>query len=170
MGNAGTAMRLFMGLLAGQRFDSTLIGDASLIASADGARRAAAASAWARASRPSEGRPPVQDPRRRAAARHRLRDADGERAGEIRAAAGGAVRRTGRTRVTEPAPTRDHTERMLRGFGVESSARHSMSAPAARVSLTGGAAAAGPGVTVPGDFSSAAFFIVAGCLGGARRR
>ena len=53
MGNAGTAMRLFMGLLAARPFDSTLIGDAVADAPADGARGDAAAARWARASRPT---------------------------------------------------------------------------------------------------------------------
>jgi 3-phosphoshikimate 1-carboxyvinyltransferase len=72
----------------------------------------------------------------------------------------------GRTVVTEPAPTRDHTERMLRAFGVE---LERADAPAyedgARISLQGGQRLRGRHVRVPGDFSSAAFFIVAGCLG-----
>jgi 3-phosphoshikimate 1-carboxyvinyltransferase len=65
---------------------------------------------------------------------------------------------TGRSSVTEPAPTRDHTERMLRGFGVE------VRREGARVSLEGGARLHGCAIAVPGDFSSAAFFLVAGCL------
>jgi prephenate dehydrogenase/3-phosphoshikimate 1-carboxyvinyltransferase len=64
----------------------------------------------------------------------------------------------GRSSVSEPAPTRDHTERMLRGFGVE------VSRDGAKVSLEGGARLSGCPIEVPGDFSSAAFFIVAGCL------
>jgi 3-phosphoshikimate 1-carboxyvinyltransferase len=64
----------------------------------------------------------------------------------------------GSSSVTEPAPTRDHTERMLRGFGA------SLDCVAGRVSLAGGQRLAGCEIEVPGDFSSAAFFIVAGCL------
>jgi len=65
----------------------------------------------------------------------------------------------GETSVEEPAVTRDHTERMLQGFGCEVRAR-------------GGVATVKPprelhaaDITVPGDFSSAAFFIVAACVG-----
>ena len=59
-GNAGTAMRLLMGLLAGQRFESTLVGDESLSQPADAPRRRAAGARWARASRLRDGRPPVR--------------------------------------------------------------------------------------------------------------
>jgi 3-phosphoshikimate 1-carboxyvinyltransferase len=64
----------------------------------------------------------------------------------------------GHTSVTEPAPTRDHTERMLRGFGI------GVSRDGARVRLLGGAPLKACTIAVPGDFSSAAFFLVAGAL------
>src|SRR6202012_4399147 len=68
---------------------------------------------------------------------------------------------TGTTRVTEPAPTRDHTERMLRAFGVN------LSQLGATIVIEGGQALRGTRVNVPADFSSAAFFLVAGCLAAA---
>ncbi len=64
----------------------------------------------------------------------------------------------GTTRVTEPAPTRDHTERMLRGFGVE------VRRQGAVAQIDGGQRLAATHIDVPGDISSAAFFLVAGCL------
>ena len=64
----------------------------------------------------------------------------------------------GETRVTEPAPTRDHTERMLQGFGVD------LRREGATVTVRAPAKLAGCHVDVPADFSSAAFFMVAGCL------
>jgi len=64
----------------------------------------------------------------------------------------------GHTSVTEPAPTRDHTERMLRGFGI------AVAREGARVWLEGGAPLHACAIAVPGDFSSAAFFLVAGAL------
>jgi 3-phosphoshikimate 1-carboxyvinyltransferase len=64
----------------------------------------------------------------------------------------------GRTRVTEPAPARDHTERMLGAFGVEVL----RNGPA--VAIEGGQALRSTHIPVPADFSSAAFFLVAGCL------
>jgi 3-phosphoshikimate 1-carboxyvinyltransferase len=69
-----------------------------------------------------------------------------------------ALQADGVTSVTEPAPTRDHTERMLRGFGVD------VRRDGPKVLLAGGQALEAAAVAVPGDFSSAAFFIVAGCL------
>ena len=66
---------------------------------------------------------------------------------------------SGRTSVTEPAITRDHTERMLRGFGwqVERDA-------GGVISLSGGARLSGTGIEVPADISSAAFFLVAAAI------
>jgi 3-phosphoshikimate 1-carboxyvinyltransferase len=69
-----------------------------------------------------------------------------------------ALYANGSSSVTEPAPTRDHTERMLRGFGV------AIATEGCQVSLAGGQRLRGYEIDVPGDFSSAAFFIVAGCL------
>jgi 3-phosphoshikimate 1-carboxyvinyltransferase len=60
----------------------------------------------------------------------------------------------GKTCVTEPAPTRDHTERMLRGFG------YPVTSDGARVCLEPGFRLAATDMMVPGDISSAAFFIV----------
>lgn len=156
MGNAGTAMRLFMGLLAGQPFDATLVGDASLM------RRP-----MERVARPlrqmgavietHEGRPPVV-----VRGGHALHSIDFEMpvaSAQVKSAVLlAALSAEGRTRVSEPAPTRDHTERMLAGFGVEV-LRHGST-----VALEGGQRLRGTRVDVPGDFSSAAFFMVAGCI------
>jgi len=60
--------------------------------------------------------------------------------------------------VTEPAPSRDHTERMLGAFGVE------VLRDGPTIAIEGGQTLRGTQIRVPGDFSSAAFFIVAGCL------
>ena len=64
----------------------------------------------------------------------------------------------GVTAVTEPYKSRDHTERMLRGFGVE------VEENGLTVRLRGGQRLRGQTVTVPGDISSAAFFLVAGAI------
>jgi 3-phosphoshikimate 1-carboxyvinyltransferase len=64
----------------------------------------------------------------------------------------------GTSSVMEPAVTRDHTERMLRTFGA------SLQTEGRRVRVTGTARLRGTAIDVPGDFSSAAFFVVAGCL------
>jgi 3-phosphoshikimate 1-carboxyvinyltransferase len=64
----------------------------------------------------------------------------------------------GRTAVIEPAPTRDHTERMLAGFG------YAVERDGARVALAGGGVLHGARVEVPADISSAAFFLVAAAI------
>jgi 3-phosphoshikimate 1-carboxyvinyltransferase len=156
MGNAGTAMRLMMGLLAGRPFESTLIGDESLM------RRP-----MERVAEPlrlmganvltHEGRPPV-----RILPGGRLEAIDFElpvASAQVKSAILlAALRAEGRTRVTEPAPTRDHTERMLATFGIE------LVRSGATIALEGGQTLGAARIEVPGDFSSAAFFIVAGCL------
>jgi 3-phosphoshikimate 1-carboxyvinyltransferase len=157
MGNAGTAMRLFMGLLAGQGVPATLVGDSSLM------KRP-----MERVARPlremgaridtSGGLPPVV-----IHANAPLQGIDYTlpmASAQVKSAillAGLNAR--GTTRVTEPAPTRDHTERMLESFGVQ------LERDGAQVSLRGGQQLVGTKVQVPGDISSAAFFMVAGCLG-----
>jgi 3-phosphoshikimate 1-carboxyvinyltransferase len=157
LGNAGTAIRLLMGLLAGQSFDSTLIGDASLM------RRP-----MERVARPlrdmgaridtTEGKPPVKihGPASLIGTNYVMPMASAQVKSAVLLA---GLYAQGTTSVTEPAPTRDHTERMLRDFGV------TLSQQGSTVSMAGGQRITGCQVRVPGDFSSAAFFIVAGCLG-----
>src|SRR5207253_1430849 len=65
---------------------------------------------------------------------------------------------TGRTELTEPAPARDHTERMLGAFGVR------LQRDGRRIAMEGGQPLTGTRIAVPADFSSAAFFLVAGGL------
>jgi 3-phosphoshikimate 1-carboxyvinyltransferase len=159
MGNAGTAMRLFMGLLAGQAFDSTLIGDASLMRRPM-ERVASPLRAMGARIITQQGRPPVH-----------IQGAQGDvllqgidyalpiASAQVKSAlllAGLYAR--GTTRVTEPAPTRDHTERMLHGFGVQ------LEREGGRIALSGGQRLRACSIAVPGDFSSAAFFLVAGAI------
>jgi 3-phosphoshikimate 1-carboxyvinyltransferase len=158
MGNAGTAIRLSMGLLAGQRFSSTLTGDASL-RSRPMERVAAPLRQMGAQIETTAGRPPVT---LRAATRltgidYALPMASAQVKSAILLA---GLYAEGRTSVTEPAPTRDHTERMLRGFGLE------VQTEGPRASLAGGQKLSGTRIAVPGDISSAAFFLVAGCIAG----
>jgi 3-phosphoshikimate 1-carboxyvinyltransferase len=156
MGNAGTAMRLFMGLLAPQAFDSTLIGDESLMRRPM-ERVAAPLRLMGADLRTRAGRPPVEihgTPTLRAID-YPLPVASAQVKSAILLA---GLRAFGRTRITEPAPARDHTERMLAAFGVE------VLRDGATVALEGGQRLSGTPVAVPADFSSAAFFLVAGCL------
>jgi 3-phosphoshikimate 1-carboxyvinyltransferase len=160
MGNAGTAMRLFMGLLAPQAFDSTLIGDESLMRRPM-ERVAAPLRLMGADLRTRESRPPVEirgTPTLRAID-YALPIASAQVKSAVLLA---GLRAFGRTRVTEPAPARDHTERMLSAFGVE------VLRDGATVALEGGQRLSGTPVAVPADFSSAAFFLVAGCLAAER--
>jgi len=156
MGNAGTAMRLSMGLLCGQSFSSTLIGDASLM-QRPMERVAKPLRLMGARIDTRDGRPPVVlhggAPLR--GIEYELPMASAQVKSALLLAGLSAA---GTTRVTEPAPTRDHTERMLAGFGVR------VQRDGASVALKGGQALRGTAIQVPGDFSSAAFFIVAGCL------
>ena len=156
MGNAGTAMRLFMGLLAPQSFDSVLVGDESLMRRPM-ERVAAPLRLMGARIETREGRPPVHI-RGASALRgidYRLPVASAQVKSALLLAALGA---SGRTRLTEPAPTRDHTERMLGAFGVE------LRRDGLTVALEGGQRLRGTSIQVPADFSSAAFFIVAGLI------
>jgi len=156
MGNAGTAMRLMMGLLAGQPFASSLIGDASLMRRPM-ERVAAPLRLMGANITTHEGRPPVAirpaGPLR--AISYTLPVASAQVKSALLLA---ALAARGRTRITEPAPSRDHTERMLAAFGVE------LLREGATLALEGGQSLTGTAIEVPADFSSAAFFLVAGCL------
>src|ERR1700684_73532 len=155
MGNAGTAIRLLMGLLAGQRFNSTLIGDASLMRRPM-ERVAAPLRAMGARIDTDGGKPPVRI--HGGGARRGIDYALPMASAQVKSALLlAALYAQARSSVTEPAPTRDHTERMLRGFGV------AIATEAGQVSLAGGQRLRGYEIDVPGDFSSAAFFIVAGC-------
>ncbi|MBS0386884.1 MAG: 3-phosphoshikimate 1-carboxyvinyltransferase, partial [Proteobacteria bacterium] len=159
MGNAGTAMRLSMGLLCGQRFSSTLVGDASLM-QRPMERVAKPLRLMGARIDTRDGRPPVV--LHGGASLHGIDYALPMASAQVKSAILlAALGADGATRITEPAPTRDHTERMLAGFGVR------VRRAGASVELAGGQRLRGTAVQVPGDFSSAAFFIVAGCLAAA---
>jgi 3-phosphoshikimate 1-carboxyvinyltransferase len=157
MGNAGTAMRLFMGLLSAQGFDSELIGDESLMRRPM-ERVAKPLRAMGAQIDTQDGRPPVRI--RGGAALRGLRYEMPMASAQVRSAvllAG--LYAEGETTVVEPAVTRDHTERMLQSFGANVVARGGSATvlPAAQLEAAR--------ISVPGDFSSAAFFIVAACIG-----
>jgi 3-phosphoshikimate 1-carboxyvinyltransferase len=154
MGNSGTAMRLLLGLLSGQLFNSVLVGDDSL-----------------------SGRPMnrVIKPLLEMGA-----NISSEEGGTAPLSIGGVVQikpidylmpvasaqvksclllaglyASGKSSVTEPAPTRDHTERMLRAFGCNVSSSNG------RIEIDGKQTLKACDIDVPADISSAAFFMVA---------
>jgi 3-phosphoshikimate 1-carboxyvinyltransferase len=156
MGNSGTAMRLLAGLLAAQRFDSTLIGDASLM-KRPMERVAVPLRGMGAVIKTQAGRPPLEI--RGGHTLHPLHYVSPVASAQVKSAILlAALYAQGTSSVMEPAVTRDHTERMLRTFGA------SVQVEGRRVRLTGPAKLQGTALDVPGDFSSAAFFIVAACL------
>jgi 3-phosphoshikimate 1-carboxyvinyltransferase len=160
MGNAGTAMRLFMGLLAPQRFNTRLVGDASLMRRP--MQRVVTPLAMMGAHIHTEdGRPPVtiQGTPQLRAIHYSLPVASAQVKSALLLA---ALTAQGRTRLSEPAPSRDHTERMLAAFGAQ------LQQEGRSITLEGGQSLIATRVAVPADFSSAAFFLVAGCLAAER--
>jgi 3-phosphoshikimate 1-carboxyvinyltransferase len=157
MGNAGTAMRLFMGLLSAQPFDSELIGDASLMRRPM-ERAAKPLRAMGADIETHDGRPPVRirGGRQLQGIRYQMPVASAQVKSAVLLA---GLYAKGETTVVEPAVTRDHTERMLQSFGCEVRARDGVVTVAAPRSLQAAR------LHVPGDISSAAFFLVAACLG-----
>lgn len=153
LGNSGTSMRLLSGLMAGQGFDATLVGDSSL--SSRPMRRVTGplAQMGARIVSTEEGTAPLQ-----IKGGVQLKGID-----YLMPVASAQVKSSvllaglyadGVTSVTEPAPTRDHTERMLTGFG------YKVGREGHRISLAGGGELTACDIDVPADISSAAFFLV----------
>jgi cyclohexadieny/prephenate dehydrogenase / 3-phosphoshikimate 1-carboxyvinyltransferase len=159
-GNAGTAMRLLMGVLAGQTFSTTLVGDESLskrpmrrvsgplidmgarIDTQDGTPPVAITGG--QTLRPIQFKMPVASAQVKSAVLFAALYAQGE------------------TVVVEPEVTRDHTERMLRAFGVQISATRKLvdSQEQQEIRLRGGQRLLACSIDVPADISSAAFFMV----------
>lgn len=152
-GNSGTSMRLLCGLLAGQGFDAELIGDASLMQRPMGRVAEPLRRMGARITTGEGGRPPVriQGGARLAGIATDLPVASAQVKSALLLA---GLYAQGRTCVTEPAPTRDHTERMLQAFG------YSARREGATACVEGGGTLRGTAIAVPADISSAAFFLV----------
>lgn len=156
-GNAGTGMRLLAGVLAGQAFDSVLVGDASL--SKRPMRRVIEplAKMGAVIGSEADGLPPLRI--RGGAPLHGIEYTLPVASAQVKSAlllAG--LYADGETIVHEPHPTRDYTERMLAAFGwpIEFSPGYAR--------LPGGHRLQAADVAVPADFSSAAFFLVAASI------
>ncbi|WP_085596786.1 MULTISPECIES: bifunctional prephenate dehydrogenase/3-phosphoshikimate 1-carboxyvinyltransferase [unclassified Pseudomonas] len=157
LGNSGTSMRLLSGLLAAQDFDSTLTGDPSLSKRpmnrvANPLREMGAVIETA-----AEGRPPmvIRGGHKLKGLTYTLPMASAQVKSCLLLA---GLYAEGKTTVTEPAPTRDHTERMLRGFG------YSVDVEGATASVASGGKLKATHIEVPADISSAAFFLVAASI------
>jgi 3-phosphoshikimate 1-carboxyvinyltransferase len=157
VGNSGTTIRLLMGILAGRPFFSSLIGDESIAkrpmtrvtnplsqmgASIDGRSNGSFTPLSIRggALKPISYTLPVASAQVKSALILAGLQADGESV------------------ITEPAETRDHTERMIRRFGGEIQKENKA------ITVRGGQQLTAASIHVPGDISSAAFFLVAGAI------
>jgi 3-phosphoshikimate 1-carboxyvinyltransferase len=156
LGNSGTAMRLMAGLLAGQDFAATLTGDASLTGRPM-QRVITPLSRMGAEIASRDGKPPlhIRGNPRLEGIDYALPMASAQVKSAVLLA---GLYAHGRTAVTEPAVTRDHTERMLRAMGVAVATRDG------RISLEGPARLQACPVRVPADLSSAAFVILAALL------
>lgn len=157
VGNSGTSMRLLAGLLAGQSFDSELIGDESLSKRPMNRVANPLREMGAEIETGPEGRPPVKirGGKPLTGIDYTMPMASAQVKSCVLLA---GMYATGETRVTEPAPTRDHTERMLNGFG------YPVQREGASASLQGGGTLKACPIEVPADISSAAFFMVAASI------
>ncbi len=158
-GNSGTGLRLMSGLLCGQNFASVLTGDRSLCSRPMRRIAEPLALMGADISTAPDGTPPVEIspvPRLRCLD-YRLPVASAQVKSCLLLA---TLFADGETTLIEGVPTRDHTEKMLASFGA------SISSAQGRIRLAGGVPLRATRIDVPGDLSSAAFLIVAGCIAG----
>lgn len=157
IGNSGTTIRLLSGLLAGQGFEVTMVGDASL--SKRPMRRVTEPLALmgAKISTAEKGTPPltIHAGNQLKGIHYDLPMASAQVKSCVLLA---GLYAEGQTSVTEPAPTRDHTERMLRAFAYD------VKTEGAKASLQGGGKLLATQIDVPADISSAAFFMVAAAI------
>ncbi|MEW6601247.1 MAG: 3-phosphoshikimate 1-carboxyvinyltransferase [Nitrospirota bacterium] len=154
-GNSGTTMRLLSGVLAGQLFSTELTGDASL-RSRPMKRVITPLSEMGAVIESENGYPPL---RIKGGALKPIRYASPVASAQVKSAimlAG--LYCDGTTTVIEPGKSRDHTERMLKACGADIRERD------LEVSIRGIASLKPMEITVPGDLSSAAFFIVAALI------
>ncbi|GGE71245.1 3-phosphoshikimate 1-carboxyvinyltransferase [Streptosporangium jomthongense] len=159
LGNSGTGMRLFAGLLAAQPFESELTGDASLSVRPMNRVADPLRSMGAVIDTAEGGRPPLKirgSKDRKLTGIHYDMPVASAQVKSCLLLAG--LYAEGTTSVTEPAPTRDHTERMLTGFG------YKVERDGPTASVTGGGKLTASEIDVPADISSAAFFLVAASI------
>ncbi len=153
LGNSGTSMRLLAGLLAAQPFDSVLTGDASL--SKRPMRRVTQplSQMGAQLETSEDGTPPIHiHGNARLKGIHYEMPVASAQVKSCLLLAG--LYAEGETCVTEKAPTRDHTERMLAGFG------YPVTRQGNRVCVKSGGSMHATTIDIPADISSAAFFLV----------
>ncbi|WP_353143234.1 bifunctional prephenate dehydrogenase/3-phosphoshikimate 1-carboxyvinyltransferase [Acinetobacter pragensis] len=158
MGNSGTSMRLLSGMLAAQKFDSVMTGDASLTKRPMERIAKPLREMGALIQTTGErGTPPVSisGSQHLKGIQYDLPMASAQVKSGILLA---GLWAEGETAVTEPEPTRDHSERMLRAFGYD------VKTEGNRISLQGGGKLVATEIQVPSDISSAAFFMVGAAI------
>ena len=156
VGNSGTSMRLLAGVLAGQPFDAVLVGDASLMKRPMRRVTEPLALMGAEIATSDAGTAPlVIHGRPLHGMDYTLPVASAQLKSALLLA---GLFAEGTTRITETGVSRDHSERMLRGFGV------SVEKDGTTLAIRGGQRLSACEVVVPGDVSSAAFFIVAALI------
>ena len=156
LGNSGTSIRLLSGLLSGQSFESTLTGDKSL--SGRPMKRVTDPLALMGADiKSNEGKPPLAIKAGNAlkGITYTLPMASAQVKSCVLLA---GLYAEGKTTVTEPAPTRDHTERMLSGMG------YKVDVQGDTVTIEGGGKLTATNIDVPSDISSATFFMVGAAI------
>ena len=154
LGNSGTSMRLLSGLLAGQSFDSVLTGDKSLSGRPMKRVTEPLALMGADIKATEKGTAPLYITGK-AGQLHGIDYAMPMASAQVKSClllAG--MYADGETSVTEPAPTRDHTERMLSGFS------YPVKQQGSKVTITADGKLTAADIDVPSDISSAAFFLV----------
>ncbi len=157
MGNSGTAMRLLMGLLAGQEFDTTLVGDESLSVRPMARVATPLAQMGAKINLSEQGSAPIT-----ICGGQNLTGIDyllPMPSAQVKSAillAG--LYATGETRVTQPEVSRDHTERMVQTFS------YPVNTTGNKITLSGGGDLTATNIRIPADISSAAFFMVAATI------
>ena len=157
LGNSGTSMRLLAGLLSAQNFDVELTGDESLSRRPMGRVTKPLAQMGAAIESQEDGTPPlkIQGGQALKGIHYDMPMASAQVKSCILLA---GLYAEGAVSVTEPAPTRDHTERMLRGFG------YPVTSDGNKITLIGGGGLTATTIDVPADISSATFFMVAASI------
>ena len=157
LGNSGTSMRLLSGLLSGQAFDVEMSGDRSL--NSRPMRRVSdpLGLMGAVVEGTDAGTPPlkIKGGQKLKGISYQMPMASAQVKSSLLLA---GLYADGETSVTEPAPTRDHTERMLQGFGYE------VRVDGATASLSGGGELQATSIDVPADISSATFFMIGAAI------
>lgn len=162
MGNSGTAMRLMSGILAAQNFASKLVGDESLTGRPMRRVTVPLSAMGARCATDENGCPPIhiRGVDKLEPINYKLPMASAQIKSAVLLA---GLYANGDTSVTEPAPTRDHTERMLKAYGYECSTEQ-VNDEVSTIRLRGGGELTATDIDIPADISSAAFFMVAASI------